>query len=223
MIRFETNKQRKIIELEHSDMRAYNILCPKCFAEWKYNRGTSPIYVWFYNHICGKYVDDTVKAPCGCFMSAKDVLETCILVDEFISRPVSRINRAGYITKFSCSGHMQSSHAYLAFANNHDELVHYITNDPYLSNVISVEVEIKSNKKKMMDTYVWDTDKKGFVNTFSTEYEGKAPPDNMTIRLNKPEHVCNLSAILLFRRCLTKIAKWCETTNAWKESISKMG
>lgn len=221
MIRFEENESKEIVNIEHNDVRAYNILCPKCYSEWRYDRGRMQIWVWLHTKICGKHktLEDIIQVPCGCYMSVWDILHTSILVDELISKPISRINKSGYLTKFSCSGHMHDPYAYVRFLHNYDELVHYITGNTYLSNVLSVEVELNGRKKGVMDTYEWDLERQSFVKTNTIDH-GKNPPlENMTIRLNKSRKMANLPSMLLFRRCLNKIAKWCEETKAYKDKM----
>lgn len=216
MFRVKQNRKKQIVSIEYEDIRAMNILCPRCFTEWRLNRGNTPVWVWLDNNLIGKTFDDGVKAPCGCYLPVWDIVHTSILVDEIIASPVSRINKAGYRTKYSCSGHLHDPHAYLNFQHTYDDLIDWITNNKYLSNVLSLEVEVHDdlNKDRTLE-YIWNPEKGNWNLEGAMTHTGTLPLENMTIRLIKPGKLYNLGCMLLFRRLLIKVAKWCEKTQAY--------
>lgn len=217
MIRYELDKNKKIKYIEHNDVRGYNILCPRCFTEWRIDRGNLHSFEWVRNNLIGLTVDDGIRTPCGCYMSVWDILTTSILVDELIANPISRINKAGFKTKYSCSGHMHFPHGYVMFMHIYDDLLDWLTNDKYMLNILSVEVTIHDHKQNKNRTlgYTWNPEKSDWNYTGSMDHKDTLPLEHMTIRIKKPGNLYNLGTMLLFRRVLVKIAKWCEKTQAY--------
>lgn len=211
LIEIEKTRNGVIEYVGTEKLHGYNVICPYCYKEMCSGYRID-IRDWIHNALIGCKEDDVITAPCGCSMSVFDFYTRLIPIDELISKPVSRLNMSGYLTKYSCSGHLHAENGYVAFSYKYDDLVSYLIHDSYLNNILDIEVNMVDIKNKIMNTFKWDNGRKSW--TLIEEYPmedtyGECVVVRMKHNLNKM-HKSRLDKMLMFRRALMRIANWCE-------------
>ena len=210
-----------------NSLHGYNVLCPDCFKEVKHLKFKDMVLESVEDWLsvvleCDeKFLNTRFKMPCGCVMSYKAYISSWVYVDEFISKPVSKINRAGYLTAFSCSGHLNHGAGYLAFKEKYDDLIDYIVNG-HLINILDVEVTILDKDKFTSYSYDMDTKSYKFVSSYTKAECDSWEVDHFTIYLKKNARKSRLDKMIMFRKILNSIAKWCEVTKEFNERM-KLG
>lgn len=206
-----------------NDLHGYNVLCPNCFKEVKPNviNGLKVYDMDDWIQLVYDLPDLKARAkmPCGCVMSYEDYLSSWIYIDELISRPVSAINRAGYRTAYCCSGHIKHGNGYLSFKEKYDDLIDYIVNGP-LINILDVDITMLEKNKFF--TYSYDKSTKTYkrVRGHTKEECSSWAVDHFCIYMGGMRKKSRLDRMLMFRKVLNTIAKWCRTTKEFNERIN---
>lgn len=124
----------------YTEIHGYNILCPICFSEVK----PYDLRCW-WDDIIGKNPQDLLDMPCKCKISIEDFSKRAIEIDELISKPISMLNKKGYLTSFCCSGHLRDSGTgYVMFAKHYEAIVKRIV-DSEMYKILNVESVIGEN------------------------------------------------------------------------------
>lgn len=110
------------------DNKTLALMCPKCFnivgtceQEVKVNFTRKEEPAKFYGHTMNIQVDGFCD-ECG------EYIEEFLTIDGDIAETISLLNQKGYKTLFSCSGHPNSTSAYIYFRNS--RYLNYIKSIP---------------------------------------------------------------------------------------------
>lgn len=216
MERVKLNPKNEIIHVMFYGNDSTIPLCPKCFSVWKYKNWDSSYKDWIRRATRLKKLDDIIDCLCGCQLSAREIIYNSILIDELIAKSISRINKAGYTTMFCCSGHIEGPPGYVNFKYLYNNLIDFILQNDNLFSLIGIDITIRSKKHKdenIYSVYKWNRKIKTYVNIQTIDYNKlhREPIPHMTIRMTRPKgKYSRLECMLLFRKMLNKIAKWCE-------------
>lgn len=226
MIQLEKDENGYIMHIDVSRLHGYTLICPYCYKEIVPGHDAD-IGDWAYTILTGHKEEEILTSPCGCEMSISDFCSNTIPVDELIAKPVALMNKCGYKTKYSCSGHMHETTGYLAYAHKYDDLLDYLLHDEYLKNLLNIEVNVIDPKNLVMENYEWDDKRKSWI-LFEDYPIEESYGECLVVRVKRKltnGTKSRLDKMLMFRRALIRIAKWCEKTavyNAQNDFTNKV-